>query len=83
MRSRLDRRTGAFDLGRLELPVAVCALVWTLVALLCLVSPGEARVSVVIVAGMLLLGGLFFLGMLVFDREALDTEPGGESPFDR
>ncbi|MEV7595114.1 APC family permease [Streptomyces sp. NPDC089922] len=83
VRSRLDRRTGAFDLGRLELPVAVCALVWTLVALFCLVSPGEARVSVVIVAGMLLLGGLFFLGMLVFDREALDTEPGGESPFDR
>ncbi|WP_314252170.1 hypothetical protein [Streptomyces sp. DSM 40907] len=39
-------------------------------------TPREALVPVVAVAGLLLLGGLFFLGMLVFDREALDTEPG-------
>ncbi|MBL1105001.1 amino acid permease [Streptomyces sp. 5-8] len=30
VRRRLDRKKGAFDLGRFELPVAVCALVWTL-----------------------------------------------------
>ncbi|MFD7078890.1 APC family permease [Streptomyces sp. NPDC059918] len=78
VRGRLDRRAGSFDLGRKELPVAVGALVWTLLALFVLVAPAPARTSVVIVAGLLLLGGLFFLGMLVFDRQALDTRPGGE-----
>ncbi|MFF4231669.1 APC family permease [Streptomyces sp. NPDC001820] len=76
VRGRLDRKKGAFDLGRFELPVAICALVWTLVALFVLVSPREALVSVVIVVGLLLAGGLFFLVMLKFDRQALETEPG-------
>ncbi|MFD9374363.1 hypothetical protein ACFWBH_02310 [Streptomyces sp. NPDC059999] len=75
VRRRLDRRKGAFDLGRGELPVAVCALAWTLFALFVLVAPGEALTSVVIVAGLLVLGALFFLGMLVFDRQALASEP--------
>lgn len=41
------------------LPVAVCALVWTLIALFVLVTPKEALVSVAIVVGLLLLGGPF------------------------
>ncbi|MFD7443798.1 APC family permease [Streptomyces sp. NPDC059909] len=81
VRKRLERKKGAFDLGRFELPVAICALVWTLVALFVLVAPREAFVSVVIVAGLLLAGGLFFLVMLKFDREALETEPGDVSAF--
>ncbi|MEY2248583.1 APC family permease [Streptomyces sp. BF23-18] len=81
VRKRLDRRKGAFDLGRFELPVAICALVWTLVALFVLVAPREALVSVVIVAGLLAAGGLFLLFMLKFDREALETEPGDVSAF--
>ncbi|MFD5427050.1 APC family permease [Streptomyces sp. NPDC127084] len=81
VRGRLDRRKGAFDLGRFELPVAVGALVWTLVALFVLVAPREALVSVVIVVGLLLGGGLFFLLLLRFDREALETEPGDASAF--
>ncbi|WP_328397914.1 hypothetical protein OHS70_15785 [Streptomyces sp. NBC_00390] len=72
----------AFDLGRFELPVAICALVWTLVALFVLVAPREALVSVVIVVGLLLVGGLFFLVMLKFDRQALETEPGEARAFD-
>ncbi|MFF9431383.1 APC family permease [Streptomyces sp. NPDC014746] len=76
VRGRLSRRKGALDLGRFELPVAICALAWTLVALFVLVSPKEAFVSVVIVGGLLLAGGLFFLVMLMTDREALETEPG-------
>ncbi|MER6254491.1 APC family permease [Streptomyces sp. NPDC001584] len=79
VRRRLGRRQGAFDLGRLELPVALCALAWTLLALFFLVTPREALVPVVVVAGLLVLGGLFFLGTLVFDREALDTEPGEDT----
>jgi amino acid transporter len=81
VRKRLDRRKGAFDLGRFELPVAICALVWTLVALFVLVAPREALVSVVIVVGLLVAGGLFLLFMLKFDREALETEPGDVSAF--
>ncbi|WP_351234499.1 amino acid permease [Streptomyces sp. NPDC002133] len=82
VRGRLDRRKGAFDLGRFELPVAICALVWTLVALFVLVAPREALVSVMIVVGLLLVGGLFFLAMLKFDRQALETEPGDVSAFE-
>ncbi|KOU23477.1 amino acid permease [Streptomyces sp. WM6372] len=77
VRSRLSRQKGAFDLGRFELPVAICALGWTLIALFVLVTPNEALVSVVIVVGLLLLGGLFFLAMLRFDRQAMETEPAG------
>ncbi|MEJ8645810.1 hypothetical protein WKI68_40545 [Streptomyces sp. MS1.HAVA.3] len=39
VRGRLSRQKGAFNLGRFELPVAICALVWTLVALFVLVAP--------------------------------------------
>lgn len=81
VRGRLGRKKGAFDLGRFELPVAVCALVWTLIALFVLVTPHEAFVSVVIVVGLLLLGGLFFAAMLRFDRQAMETEPGGVDSF--
>jgi hypothetical protein len=51
----------------------------TLVALFVLVTPREAFVSVVIVVGLLLAGGLFFLVMLKVDRQALETEPGDVS----
>ncbi|MFI7355611.1 amino acid permease [Streptomyces avidinii] len=83
VRKRLGRRKGAFDLGRFELPVAICALVWTLVALCVLVAPEEALVSVVIAAGLLLGGGLAFLGLLKFNREAMETEPGDAGFFER
>jgi amino acid transporter len=76
VRRRLDRMKGAFDLGRFELPVAIGALVWSIVALFVLVAPAVAFVPILIVVGLLLGGGLFFLGLLIFDREALETEPG-------
>ncbi|MFD6496451.1 APC family permease [Streptomyces sp. NPDC060188] len=76
VRRRLDRRKGAFNLGRFELPVAICALVWSAVSLFVLVAPAEALVPVLIVVGLILAGGLFFLGLLIFDRETLETEPG-------
>ncbi|MBM7279109.1 amino acid permease [Gordonia rubripertincta] len=76
VRKRLDRRSGAFDLGRFELPVAVIALVWTVCAIVILVSPTDATVPVIIVGGLILLGGVYFAFMLVSRREVLDTEPG-------
>lgn len=75
VRKRLVRQEGAFNLGRFELPVAICALAWVAVALFVLVVPAEAFVPDVIVVGLLIAGGLFFLGLLIFNREALEYEP--------
>ncbi|MEV0413487.1 hypothetical protein AB0I68_22455 [Streptomyces sp. NPDC050448] len=44
-------------------------------------TPREALTSVVIAAGLLVTGGLFFLVMLTLGREALETEPGDASAF--
>nr|WP_107906557.1 amino acid permease [Streptomyces chartreusis] len=82
VRRRLGRKEGAFDLGRFELPVAVCALVWTLASLVVLMSPSEALVPVLIVVGLLVAGGAFFVGLLLFNRPALETEPGDVSVFE-
>ncbi len=79
MRRRLERKKGAFDLGWFEAPVAVCALVWSVASLFVLVSTTEALAPALIVVGLLLVGGLFFLVMLKLDREALETEPGDVS----
>jgi amino acid transporter len=49
VRKRLDRKKGAFDLGRFELPVAIGALVWSVAALFALVSPPAAIVPVLVV----------------------------------
>src|SRR3954471_7058272 len=81
VRGRLDRREGAFDLGRFELPVAITALIWLAVALFVLVTPGEALIPVLIVGGLMLVGGLYFLGILIFDRKSLDSEPDAAPVF--
>jgi hypothetical protein len=81
VRKRLDRKKGAFDLGRFELPVTIGALVWSVAALFALVSPAAAIVPVLVVVGLLIVGALYFLRMLIFDRETLETEPGDVSVF--
>lgn len=81
VRRGLERKKGAFGLGCFEPAVAICALVWTLVALFVLVAPREALVSVVIVVGLLLVGGACFLLMLTFVRKALETGRGGVGAF--
>jgi amino acid transporter len=79
VRKRLAARKGAFSLGRLELPVAIVALVWLVVALLVLVLPHDSRVPVLIDVGLVLAGGVFFLFMLTLDRASLDAGPGTQS----
>ena len=79
VRKRLAAKEGAFSLGRWELPVAIGALLWLVVALLVLVLPHQARVPVMIDVGLLLAGGVFFLLMLTFDRKSLEAEPGDAS----
>jgi len=78
VRKRLDRKEGGFSLGRFELPVAYAALIWVVLALVALVTPGDASVPALVVLGLIVAGGIYFGYMLVFKREVLDTEPGVE-----
>ncbi len=76
VRKRLDHKEGGFSLGRFELPIAVAALIWSVLALVILLSPAGAFVPIVIVASLLVVGAVYFVYMMVFNREVLDTEPG-------
>ena len=80
-RKRLGRRAGAFDLGRFELPVAIGALAWSVVSLFVLVTPATAVIPVLIVVGLGLAGGLFLLGLVLADRQALQAQPGDAGAF--
>jgi amino acid transporter len=77
VRGRLERRTGGFSLGRFEMPVAVAALVWLALALVVLVTPGDARVPALIVIGLLAVGAVSFVALRVADPSALEHEPDG------
>jgi amino acid transporter len=81
VRKRLGRKEGAFSLGRFEVPVALAALIWVAFGLFSLVSPAYALVPDLIVVGLLVGGGLYFAKMLVFNRSALETEPGEPGAF--
>jgi len=82
VRKRLGRREGAFNLGRFELPVAISALLWVVAALFVITVPKEAFVPDLIVVGLIVAGGLYFLGLLMFRREVLETEPGEVNLFE-
>ncbi len=75
VRKKLEATEGAFSLGRFELPVAIVALAWLTFALGTLVLPSSTRTSDLIAGGMIGIGAVFFLGMYLFNREALETEP--------
>lgn len=81
VRKRLDRQEGAFDIGRFELPIAIAALIWSICALIILLSPDAATVPMIIVAGLLGAGALYFGYMMIFNREVLDHEPGDLTVF--
>ena len=82
VRKRLERKEGSFDLGRFELPVAISALVWCLLALFVLVTPAEAFVPVLIVVGLLVIGGMYFAYLWLHNRTVLETEPGNIKAFE-
>lgn len=76
VRRRFERREGAFDLGRAELPVAVSALVWMIIVLFVLIAPADSLVPVIIVGGLIAAGGVYFAYLWFFHREVLESEPG-------
>ncbi len=82
VRKRLEAKAGAFSLGRWDLPVAIVALIWLIIALLVLVLPHEARTPVLIVVGLILVGAAFFSLMAIFDRESLQVEPAEATVVD-
>ncbi len=81
VRKHLGRQENAFDIGRFEMPVAIGALVWSAIVVAILVSPPAARTAVLIAIGVLLAGGLYFVYLLVTNREVLETEPGDVDVF--
>jgi amino acid transporter len=76
VRKRLGHQENAFDLGRFDIPVAIGALVWSALVVFVLVSPREALTAVLISVGVLLAGGMYFVYLLIFNREVMETEPG-------
>lgn len=76
VRKRLEHKEGGFSLGRFEMPIAIAALIWSVAALVVLLTPPGAFVPIVIVVGLLVVGGVYFAYMMIFNREVLDNEPG-------
>jgi hypothetical protein len=75
------RKEGAFSLERFELPVAYAALIWVVIALLALVSPLDALIPDPIDVGLILIGGLYFAKMTIFNREVLGNRAWGTRRF--
>jgi amino acid transporter len=76
VRSRLDRQEGGWDLGRFEMPVAIVALLWVVVALVVAIATSATIAPVLIVAGLVVVGGMYFVHLLTSRRRALEHEPG-------
>jgi amino acid transporter len=76
VRKRLGRQKDAFDLGRFDVPVAIGALVWSVLVVFVLVSPPEALTAVLISVGLLVAGCMYLAYLLMFNRKVLETEPG-------
>jgi amino acid transporter len=76
VRKRLERKEGGFSLGRMELPIAVAALIWVVFALFVLVTPDDATVPTFVVLGLIAAGAVYFAVMMVWNRDVLDHEPG-------
>ncbi|GGF15581.1 amino acid permease [Subtercola lobariae] len=77
VRSKLERKAGGFSLGRFELPVTIVALVWVALVFFVLVTPPAARVPSLVVLGLLVAGGVYFVWLLIFRPSVLEVEPDG------
>lgn len=71
VRRRLAPARGGFDLGSLEVPIAVSALLWLVLVLIVLATPDDARVPLTILLGLVVVGAIYFLWLLRFRPDAL------------
>lgn len=76
VRHKLGSGRSGFNLGRFEWPVAIGALIWTVVALFSVIVSAPTLVPVLIVVALLIPGVGYFAYMWKFDREVLEVEPG-------
>ena len=75
VRGKLSRKEDAFSLGRFEAPVSVVALAWVFVALAVAIM-STTIVPVMIVVGLILSGGGYFVYLLKCRAEVLEHQPG-------
>jgi amino acid transporter len=78
VRRKLAPLPGRFELGRWETLVVGGAIVWLVFELTVLLFPSQFWDPVKLVGVMLAIGAVVYIGQLVFDREALDSEPGDD-----
>ncbi|WP_319434822.1 APC family permease [Mycobacterium sp. RTGN5] len=81
VRKRLEVKEGGFSLGRFELPVAYAALIWVAFSIFVLVSPSDARIPGLIVLGLIVVGGIYFVTMMILNRQVLESEPSEPGTF--
>jgi amino acid transporter len=70
---------------RTHTPVPATILILVVAVFPMVGLPGGARLELItastILPGLLLAGGMYFIGLLIFNREALATEPAAVSVF--
>jgi amino acid transporter len=81
VRRKLDNKDGAFSLGRFEVPVAVVALIWVLLALFFVIASSPSVVPILIVTGLIFVGGVYFAYLIRFQSQVLEREPGKADMF--
>lgn len=78
VRKTLGRKEGAFSLGRFEIPVAVVALAWVLIAMFVVTVSEATMVTLMIVGGLLLSGGVYLAYLMKCRGEIFEHQPGIE-----
>ncbi|MEH3155999.1 MAG: amino acid permease [Gordonia paraffinivorans] len=81
VRRRLGTTEGAFSLGRFEIPVAVLALIWTIAAVVVLISPPGTGTSIVVVAGLIVVGAVYLAVMIVTRPSVIPAQPAATTPL--
>jgi amino acid transporter len=76
VRKRLGNREGAFNLGRFEMPVAVCALVWAILVMFIVLAPSSSLAPMWVICGLVLVGGVYLAYLWLAKPEVLENEPG-------
>jgi amino acid transporter len=75
-RRKLDHKSGGFNLGRWEWPVAIAALAWAIISLFIVIATSPTLTPIVFAFGLSAVGALYFVYMLKFNPKVLEDQPG-------